>query len=64
MKADEKEMKEENEKLNEEVEVEGFFMTVKEINDMNREPEASYFICPKMSRFIKIYRMKFYLFSR
>ena len=39
-------------------------MTVKEINDMNREPKVGHFSCLKMSRFIKIYRMKLYLFSR
>ena len=65
LKTDEKELKEENEKLMEEVEVvEGFFMTVKEINAMSRLPEVSHFACPKMRQFIKIYRMKFYLFSQ
>ena len=65
LKTDEKELKEENEKLMEEVEVVGgFFMTVKEINAMSHLPEPSHFACPKMRQFIKIYRMKFYLFSQ
>ena len=44
MEVHEKEMKEENEKLNEQVEVEGFFLTVKKIKAQSYESELAYFI--------------------
>ena len=63
MRVDEKELKEENEKLKEEVEVvEGLFITKKEIKEMEYLPPPAHFSCPTMGRFIKVYRMKFYLF--
>ena len=49
----------------EEVEVvEGLSTTVKEINNLSYLPQVTTFPCFKMKQFIKIYRMKFYLFSQ
>ena len=64
LKADEQEMKEENERLMEEVEVaEGLFLTMKQIEETNGPPQTSHFTSLKMSLFIEVYRMKFSLFA-
>ena len=44
--------------------VEGLFTTLKEIKAMSYLPKVTTFTSRKMGLFIKIFRMKFYLFTK